>query len=109
MKLSKASVTTSPVFLIRNYNLFLMKGKYGIKWTNLYIHRFRHDLVRMVIFGSVESAKKFLKQNPELESNFDAWILEVNLESWDNTYKQCSTGKRVEDKHLWNTYENFIP
>lgn len=109
MRFTKASMKTSPAFLLRSYNLFLMKTEYGIKWVDLYIHRNRIDLCKkMIVFGSIESAQNFLNKNPEFEAKFDAWIQEIDVESWDN-WQKIHTGEKIHHDNLWTEYECFTP
>lgn len=70
------------MFILKNYNKFLQNTEYGIKWVDVYIHRFQLDYRRLVKFNSKLEAEQFIEKNPHIEEFFDAWIVEDDGSLW---------------------------
>ncbi len=68
--------------ILRNYNKFLIGAEGHLMWEDFYIHRFDTDFKKLVKFESKEDAQSFLDRHSELETNFDAWIVETNSSDW---------------------------
>ena len=71
------------VYIIRNYNSFLLGTLLAPKWENFFIHRFNTDWKKLIKFPTKEEAEGFLDKNPELQKDFYAWIV-------------CEDGSRCE-------------
>ena len=67
------------VFVLKNYNKFLFNDG---TWNDLYIHRFKQDFRRLKKFKNVTEASEYLERNPNLEKDFDAWIVETGISKW---------------------------
>jgi len=98
------------MFLIRNYNRYVVdksKNRWNrddwqpdFYWEDFYVHRFEHDFSRLAQFETREAALKFLKQHPELEERYDAWIVEEEPSSWNHS--QFARKRRENDRQIRN-------
>lgn len=70
------------MYILQNYNKFLIGDLYSFRWDDFYIHRFKQDYNRLVKFESIELAKSFLESNPQIEVDFDAWIIPIDKYHW---------------------------
>jgi hypothetical protein len=70
------------MFLLRNYNKFLVGSPSSFQWVDFYIHRFPSDFDKLLLFPSVQEAQQFLDQHLDVEIRFDAWILETSRSEW---------------------------
>ena len=70
------------MFLIRNYNKFLIGTAQAPTWDDFYIHRFPTDYKKLLKFQSAKAARAFLNKHPKLETEFDAWIEQIEPEDW---------------------------
>lgn len=72
----------STVFILKNYNRFVIQTEAGPKWDHFYIHRFDTDFRKLAKFESTGEAQAFLDKHPDLESSFDAWIVSTDTMQW---------------------------
>lgn len=71
------------MYILRNYNWFLFPDGNSFAWQNLSNHRWSRDYDKLVKFNTQFEAESFLKNHPELENRFDAWIVKEPRESWN--------------------------
>lgn len=70
------------MFILRNYNRFLVGSKDNFKWEDFYIHRFKSDFKRLVKFDSLKEVEEFIQKHPDIEKDFDAWAVQTDPEDW---------------------------
>lgn len=70
------------IFILRNYNRFLVGTKEYPQWDDFFIHRFDTDFHKLIKFNTSDEAQDFIDKNPKLESEFDAWICSTKLTDW---------------------------
>lgn len=71
------------MFIIRNYNRFLIGPTHRPRWDDFYIHRFVEDFKKLLKFETKQEAIEFVQDHPEIEVEFDAWIQETNQDEWN--------------------------
>ena len=71
--------------ILKNYNKFLVGTVQSFKWEDFYIHRHPSDYARLVRFDSPEEAQTFLDDHPDVEQDFDAWIVPDERAEWKGT------------------------
>lgn len=70
------------VFILRNYNRFLIRTGQSVRWDNFYIHRFNTDFEKLIKFETKQEGEEFVKNHPEIETDFDAWVVETDPLGW---------------------------
>lgn len=70
------------VYVLRNYNKFLVGKIDHFYWADFFIHRFRNDYKKLLKFNSPMEAQEFLDNHPEVENDFDTWISREMPEDW---------------------------
>jgi len=72
------------MFVIRNYNRFMVGTVDSFHWEDFYIHRFSHEYDKLLRFEKYEQAETFINEHPEIENDFDAWIVDYPREGWNH-------------------------
>lgn len=70
------------MFILKNYNRFLVGTEQSFQWENFRNHRFPEDIKKLVTFASEGAAQDFLDRHPEIEKDFEAWIVPLRQDEW---------------------------
>jgi len=73
------------MYLLRNYNNYIIRDGNKFAWKDLGIHRWDHDFDKLVKFQSRREAEKFAREHSELEKNFGIWIVYEEKGNWNGT------------------------
>lgn len=85
------------MFFMRNYNRFLVGTKECPRWEDFYIHRNPRDYLKLLKFETTQEAEEFLEAHPQLQVDFDAWIMPCDPNDWKGDWRARHYGI---DHHL---------
>ncbi len=71
------------MYMVRNYNRFLIGTREAPKVEDFFIHRFKSDVKKLIRFETRQEAQAYLDAHPKLFADWgEPWIVTFYPEVW---------------------------